>query len=336
MDKGHEETEKLLERLEKETADTYRQAYAESRKKLDEYLRRFSVKDKIKRQQLESGEIDKAYYDYWRQGQILIGQRWEEMADTLAQDMHNTNKIARSMARDYMPDVYALNHNYSTYQIEHDARVDTSYTLYDRQTVERLMSENPKLLPDYTPNSRVAKRIAEGKDIKWNKQKINSALTQAVLQGESIENMSKRLAGVAQMNHNDSIRYARTMTTGAENAGRTDGYKRAESMGISLQKVWLATLDGRTRHSHRQLDGEKSDTDGKFTNGCKFPGDPDGPQSEVWNCRCTLLADIDGVDFSVSPESVRRNSRLGDMSYEEWKEEHRKTYAEYQHEKPSK
>lgn len=59
-------------------------------------------------------------------------------AKTLAADLHNVNKIAKSITQGYMPEVYALNHNYSTFQIEKGSRIDTSYTLYDRHTVERL------------------------------------------------------------------------------------------------------------------------------------------------------------------------------------------------------
>ena len=57
-------------------------------------------------------------------------------------------------------------------------------------------------------------------------------------------------------------------------------------------------LDIRTRHSHRQLDGERREVGEKFSNGCRYPGDPQTPHAEVCNCRCTLVAAVDGVDQS--------------------------------------
>lgn len=316
VDYGHEETDKTLSKMEKKVERVYKEAVGDLQKKLDTYLRKFEAKDKIKREQLERGEITKEQYNYWRTGQILMGERWQEMRDTLAADLSNSNQIAASIVNGYMPEVYALNHNYGTYEVERGAMVDTSYTLYDRDTVERLIKENPQLLPEA--------RVNIPKDQRWNQQKITSAITQGILQGEGIRDISKRLRKVSDMNRNQSITNARTITTSVENAGRINSYKRAESMGIGMKKVWLATLDKRTRDSHRHLDGEKVETDETFSNGCRYPGDPQGPAREVYNCRCTLIAQVDGVELDLSDTSLRNNYKLGGMSYEEWKNEHLK------------
>ena len=91
-------------------------------------------------------------------------------------------------------------------------------------------------------------------------------------------------------------------------------YRRASGMGIELQKQWMAALDSRTRDSHRELDGEKADIDGRFSNGLSYPGDPTGPASEVWNCRCTMVAALPGHDVLRD-----RNTSKLETSYEEWK-----------------
>ena len=320
-DQGHDETELILKETEEDVARVYRQAAEETQKKLDDYLRKFQTKDEIKRRQLKAGEITKAEYDYWKTGQIMIGKRWEEMRDTLATDLHSANNLARSIVEGYMPDVYAVNHNYATFQIEKGSLLDTSYTLYDRDTVERIIRDQPDLLPPPGPRKKAS--IAAGKDIAWQKGQIQSVTLQSILQGESIPNMAKRIATtMGETNMNSAIRYARTATTGAENAGRVDAYERAELMGIELEQEWLATLDGRTRHSHRQMDGQHVKVGEKFSNGCKYPGDPDGPGEEIWNCRCTLVPRVKGVDQSDAP----RNSKLGSMSYEEWQHEHDEKY----------
>ena len=71
-----------------------------------------------------------------------------------------------------------------------------------------------------------------------------------------------------------------------------DSYEAAAKMGIEMQKEWMATLDSRTRHSHRRLDGETVEYDSEFSNGCRYPGDPKGKPAEVYNCRCTMVARV--------------------------------------------
>jgi uncharacterized protein with gpF-like domain len=93
-------------------------------------------------------------------------------------------------------------------------------------------------------------------------------------------------------------------------------------MGIKMKQVWMATLDSRTRDSHAMMDGEKRDPGKKFSNGCRYPGDPEGAPGEIYNCRCTLVAEVEGSDaYDPSDLSVRANKLKG-MTYEEWKQLH--------------
>lgn len=326
-DEGHEETDKILEDMEKRIAEEYKQAEKEISEKLNDYLRRFEAKDRIKQQALADGLITQKEYDKWLTGQIMIGKRWTEMRDTLAEDFTNADKIAKSIAYGYQPEVYALNHNYGTYQVENGAQVDTSYTLYDRNTVERLFNDNETFY--HAPGEKVSARINEGKALAWNKKQVQSCMLQGILQGESIPNMATRLANtVGEQNRKAAIRNARTMTTGVENAGRVRSYDRAQSMGINVQKQWLATLDNRTRHWHRELDGVSVPNDEPFKNEfgeIMYPGDPTADGSNIYNCRCTLIANIKGFENDVTNRSLRHDSHLGDMSYDEWKEEKKST-----------
>jgi len=298
----------------------YKQAYREARQTADDFMKSFREMDKKKRQQVKDGELDKAEYERWRRTQVFQGNRYHQMADTLAADMTHTNQIAASVINGYLPEVYAVNHNYGTYEIEKGSKINTQYTMYDKQTVERLIRDNPDLLP-----RKAAVNVP--KDQLWNKKHINSAITQGILQGESIDKISQRLAAtVTDMSHTSAIRNARTMTTSAQNGGRIDSYKRAEGMGIKMLQVWMATLDSRTRHEHRQLDGQKRKIGEPFeVEGEKifFPGDPAAEPYLTYNCRCTLVGEVEGVDYNLSDVSQRDN-KLGDMTYEEWKEEKRK------------
>lgn len=49
------------------------------------------------------------------------------------------------------------------------------------------------------------------------------------------------------------------------------------------------------RDSHAHLDGIQVEYNEKFPNGLMYPADPQGAPSEVYNCRCTLIADVLGM-----------------------------------------
>lgn len=322
MDYGHKWTDDELKKLEARIYREYKQAAKETKAKLEDYFRRYEVKNKLKLKALDNGEITQDEYKRWLTGQIAIGERWQEMVDTLAEDYRNVNKITASMTREFTYEAYALNHNYGTFEAESGSMIDTSYTLYDRHTVERLIRDNPDLLPP--PGKKVARKIAEGSAVLWDKQLIQSVMTQSILQGEPMPKIATRLAqAVSDSDMKAAIRNARTMTTGAENAGRVDSYKRAESMGIKMMQEWIATLDNRTRHEHRQLDGQKVEVGDDFkVDGytIRFPGDPEAAPEMVYNCRCTLIGVVVGTDIDkLKANELERNSKLGDMTYEEWK-----------------
>ena len=333
-DAGRRETNKILAEMEQRIQKEYERAANEVTLKLDKHLESFKYKDAKKRIELKAGNITQKEYDNWRTGQIMIGERWKAMSETLAQDYHRANEIAKGIVNGYMPEIYSVNFNYGTYEIEHGTQLDTAFTLYNRNAVEWMIRDNPDLLPPV--GKTVSQRIAEGKDIRWNKQQINSVMTQAILQGESIPKIARRLADeVGEKNYKAAIRNARTMTTRAENYGRLDSYKRAKSLGIETQKQWVATLDHVTRDSHVDVDGEVVDLDKSFSNGLDCPGGM-GPPEEVYNCRCTMISVIKGFAIDATDPSVRRMEKLGDMSYSEWKQAHQSRLPEDELERRNK
>ena len=318
-DPAHEETERLIADMEKRISKEYAQAEKDIQVKIDDYFNRFRLKDQKWQEWVADGKKTAAEYKKWRTDQMAVGKRWESLKQTVAEDFAHADQIARSIVKGYMPEVYATNFNYGTYEVEVGAKVDTSFTLYDRQTVERLMRDDPDMLP--APGKKVSKEIAEGKAVKWNRQQLQSVMTQGILQGESIPKLATRLAKeVGDSDRKAAIRNARTMATGAQNAGRVDSYKRAEGMGIEMEQEWIATLDMRTRHEHRQLDGQKRKVGEPFTvDGYKimFPGDPSAEEGFlIYNCRCTLGGVVKGFNAA---EVERDTSAIGDLTYDEWK-----------------
>lgn len=334
-DEGQSETDKLLDLIFDDVSLLYTIVLKTIDNIIKEYFKAFKTKDTIKQKMLKAGEIDQKTYNEWRKQQMFMGQRWKDMSSAISQDLTNAHDIAKSIVDGYMPDAYAMGVSYGQYQIDtqliNDFNVqfnaNVSYTLYDRDTVERILRENPQILPNLNPLSKTAQAIADGKIQAWEYKQLQSEILQGILIGESNDQIADRLQNLTQQDLKAVTRYARTATTAAENAGRIESYKRAESMGIEMEQQWLATLDNRTRHSHRQLDGERVKVGEVFSNGCRFPGDPEGKPGEIWNCRCSLISYLTGIpELEESQDltnlSNREAEKLNGMSYADWKKGH--------------
>lgn len=322
-DLGHKLTDKELAKLERRIAKLYREAGEELQATIDAYFEQFKQRDEEMKALIGTMQNGKEWteddYKQWRLNQIGRGERYQAMRDKVAHRVTDANAVAVSYTNDATPGIYSLNRNYSAYTIEQVAG-NVGFDLWDEQTVKRLMVEQSDLMPYYPPK-RALKR---GIDLAYGKKQITASVTSSILQGKSIKHMADDLQKrITTMSRNSAIRTARTAVTGAQNAGRMDSYAAAEKMGIKLKKEWLATLDARTRHSHAMLDGEQVAQDKKFSNGCRFPGDPQGPPWEIYNCRCTLIAAVEGVDTSSAQRRARnadtgQTEVISNMSYAEW------------------
>lgn len=322
LDEAHRRTDQVLSVLENRIAAEYRKAADDLQEKIDVYFARFKKRDEAELKKFRAGQITEQEYKQWRLAQIGRGKRFEALRDRVAERMTVANEVAAAYINDQTPGIYSLNRNYAAYTIEQQVGADVGFDLWDEQTVRRLIVERPNLMPYYPPKRAVKRGI----DLKWGKRQITAQVTNAILQGESIKQMADRLQkNIPTMNRTSAIRAARTAVTGAQNAGRMDSYFQAEAMGIRLKKRWLATLDNRTRHAHQLLDGQVQDNDKPFHSvlgDIMFPGDPDAAPANVYNCRCTMIAEVEGVDTS---DALRRDrwGPLPNMTFAQWERQKR-------------
>lgn len=296
MDKAHRLTDKKLEEMEKRLSAIYSEAQKDIQKKSDEYFDKFKKADEEKRKLVKQGKLSQKEYKEWRQNKIMYGKRFTAMKEDIAKQLLNVNQTATAYINGELPEVYTLNYNALAESV--DGVGGYSFTLTDRDTVKRLATTDKSLLP--------FRELDPAKDIPWNMKKINGQVLQGIVQGESVQKISKRIMNVQEMNKDAAIRSARTIVTGAENKGRMDSYKRAETDGIILQKEWIATNDNRTRHAHSYLDGVVVDCDKPFEtvlwlsknkrmpDKIMFPGDPSAHPANIYNCRCTMASVVKG------------------------------------------
>lgn len=310
-DPAHEAADRAIEEIMAEVRETYLEAQEDAQEALSAYLARFEERDAAKRRLVEAGELPEADYRSWRASQVAAGERYAAVLEQVAWGYEHANEVALAALEGRLPEVYAEGVNYGAFSVCQATGANIAFTMTSAPAVQRLIAEGADLFPRPTVNA--------AKDVAWNRRLMASQLTQGLLLGEPIPKLARRIQAVTDSNWATALRTVRTAVTAAENAGRVDSFAEAAKMGIPVSKRWMATLDGRTRHSHRQLDNEVVDYDERFGNGCMFPGDPDAPYSETMNCRCMLIASIEGFERDLS-DLAQRWSRLPEgMTYEQWK-----------------
>lgn len=315
IDEGHRITDVELEELERRITDEYKKAAGELTDKINAYFDSLKKRDAETKALIGTIVNGKEYteqdYKQWRLAQIGRGKRFEALRDRIAERMTNANEVAAAYINGDMPKIYAMNHAYTIESAveQADGALDgVDFTLFNEETVRRLIVEQPDLMPYYPED----KAIDRGIDLAYGKRKITSVVTSGILQGKSINQMARHLMdNITGMERTSAIRAARTACTEAENAGRQAAAEELEKMGVIMGKRWVATQDARTRPEHSHADGQVVPCDEPFEVGGEklmFPGDKSLGASgwNLYNCRCRRSDEIMGFKSILTPEQRKQ------------------------------
>lgn len=319
MDNGRMMTEVYARRIEKRIKEIYEEAEKDLDEKLNDFVEKYKVKEAKYAQQVKDGVISQEDFDNWKKGQVFQGKQWKAKKKQVTDVLTNANKLATKISNEYRGNVFVENSNYQAYLLEHKAGVNFGFGLYDSSAVVGIIDANreAQILPMW--------KIDEPKDYIWNNRNVNNAVLQGIIQGERLDQIATRMAeGLSARNRNKMLTFARTGMTQAQNAGRIHRLGEAEGMGIKVHKEWMATLDERTRTRHQMLDGQKRPINKSFSADgylIMYPGDPTAHPSMTYNCRCTLVGDLDDYPSEYERYDNINGKPIKNMTYAEWKAE---------------
>lgn len=301
------EMDKELEEMERRIHTLYQDADTELRRRLSDYLSQYEEDNEDMRERLENGDITQEEYERWANSRIIRSQRYERQIDALADVLVNTDVAAMALVNENLPAVIGNSYNFIAslgFRAAEEAGLSVgNFQIYNARSVQMLIRENPDILPV----------VDVPEDERWNRSRINREVTQAIIQGDTIPQVADRLQRVTNMDNNAAVRNARTAMTASENMGRAQASRRLRDAGVPNREVWSATMDNRTRETHLLLDGTYANEDGYFGEGIlhpdhlmRFPADPNGEPQEVYNCRCRLSIQLEGIDHSQDGDLYRQ------------------------------
>ena len=284
-DKAHSKTDLKLEEMEKRLSAIYSASQRKIQAKMLEFAK--SIEDetdellkaiKKAKTEEEKSKAKKDYLQYFKK-EVVKSKAFKDLSAEIALDLFDTNTEATDYINSQTPEIYALNYNWINEQLAKDIPDFVS---------QSITTEEADRYGDLTKQT-----VSKSKDTRWNENNLKKSIVVGASLSMERDRIMERGAKITiQKNLNSAIMHCDGMGTDAETRARLDGMFRADDMGVDIGKVWMATLDNRTRDSHAKLDGKPVGLYDRFDNGLDRPRDPDGEAAEICNCRCTLQYDV--------------------------------------------
>ena len=174
------------------------------------------------------------------------------------------------------------------------AHIGTLFDLQGQGIPLILPLDQEQMISAITLNSKLSAPLynALGYNVDALKLDVLREISRGIAQGLSYQEMARNLKNVTNVDYNKTLRIAKTEGHRIQQEATYNVQKRAIAKGAKVVKQWDSTLDGKTRPTHRALDGQIVGVDDYFKSesGYKalYPGNF-GIPSEDCNCRCCLL-----------------------------------------------
>ena len=139
---------------------------------------------------------------------------------------------------------------------------------------------------------RTVSNIRLAKVNQITRDRVAQQLTEGLDKGESLAQLTDRVAGTFDASRGRALVIARTQTAGAINTGRHESFRHATVAG----KSWITSGDDHVRDSHKAAGATYANpipldqpfiVDGESL---AYPGDPSGSAKNIANCRCLEIA----------------------------------------------
>lgn len=265
--KAEEKELKNLKAIYEKAADDISKKITLSNGKINVLLANFDELDDVQKSILQS-QI------YQRNFQLSL----KKQIDGFMKDL-NSNQY--TSVDGYLKDCYETGYVGSMYDL-HGQGIPIIKPI-DQKQVKKAM----------TTDSKISKKLYTklGEDVNFLKKRIANNLSRGIATGSEFKVIARNIAADSNMGFNRAMRIARTEGHRIQVTAADDAQHAAKEAGADVVKQWDAALDGRTRDTHRKLDGQIRELDEPFeVDGMKamYPSGFGDPAEDI-NCRCALL-----------------------------------------------
>lgn len=284
--------DKLLANIERQITNSYKAAYTDLK------------------------AIFAEFYSKYEQGGVLTYaemqkyNRLKAMEKELQKTLTELYAIDRTTLNNGLGEVYKNGYYRTAYAIEKEVQAKLSYLPLDTARIKAAI-QNP--ITGLTLNQILEKNRVE------IISKINQEITRGLIKGQSYGKMAAAIKETLGNDAKKALLVAETEAHRVHMAARLESAQHADDIGVEMVKVWVSTLDDKTRDTHQTLDGQEADKNGNFhsTSGAVGPAPGHmGMASEDIRCRCTFTERVKGT----RPEfrRIRGEGVVPYKTYKEW------------------
>lgn len=279
------------------------QAYAKSlQKELDELLKKVDPNDEIGLTKIRSKVYQLEY-------QKKLAQQISNYLDVIKdKDVNNIT--------DYINKVYSNGFLTEQYRLMRSG-IDITMPI-NQKLLKKAVTFN---IDDIPLSTRLYTNVDKAK------KEIINEISRGLSIGMSVSDMARNLQNTMGVSMRKAYQIAQNEGARVRQSAIIDSMREAKKKGADIVKQWSATLDGKTRPVHQELDGEwaEIEDDFKYSGGKVFAPKQFGIPSEDINCRCTLLSvprwDIEDKHWQLDNE---RKELVKVKNYEDWYENYYK------------
>lgn len=284
----------LGDRREEELLQEIRRIYTDALHTALEKQKRFFKKI----EDIESGKYKPPQYyvqrgtvKKWRQGFVREALRQEQVIQGIMNVLNKAGKEASALMTPYLVDIYRYNREETVRMLQGEIQegygITPNFAMYDPRKIRILLEEKQP------PFSKIAYKNM-GKNIAV-RHRLQSEFAQAVILGEGIVKMRRRVAKCTGQLIWQARRVARTERTRIQGQARWETAQEASDMGIGIYNEWIARMVN-TRDTHAAMNGQKRMQGEPFQSPSgallMYPGDPSAPPEEVINCQCQITSRV--------------------------------------------
>lgn len=281
----------------KQIASQLKQTLIEMQGIMVEYYKKYAVDGKLSKSEM---------VQYGR-----LQSLEKQIIDVLNPTLKSTSNIIQKVPTNQYIEAY----QYYSWAFDQTAGVTLNWGILNKKAIDATFSITNKNNIEY--KNALKNYSLNGKKF------IRNALINGLAQGKSLSKMATDLQMGIDKTFNEALRIVSTEGMTALHAGQNDAYSRAIQNGIEGHEEWLSTKDGKTRDTHRAIDGQKKGEDGNYRvpgpigiELAPYPGYEGLTAANRINCRCDSVFIVDG--FSVPIMRTREQGIIPYLPYKKW------------------